>query len=287
MAALPDGFAIGAMRADEVATLDEWAAAEGWNPGLADLGIAWDTDPGAFIALRAGECLVGGGTILSYGGLFGFMGLFIVRADLRGRGLGAALWQHRLERLKARLEPGAPIGMDGVFELVPFYERGGFVHLYRDLRFDGIAAGAPDPAAASVAAVGFEAVERYDRLHVPAPRPAFLRRWIDQAGAHSIVLFEGAEVVGYGVARPCRHGYRIAPVFADRADLAERIISHLMSCIAGAPVQLDVPEPNEAGLAIAETFSLTESFGCARMAYGSHPQLPLERIFGVTSFEFG
>ena len=169
---LPDGFTIGSMRGAEVATLDAWAATEGWNPGLADLGIAWRTDPEAFIALRENDRLAGGGTILSYEGRYGFMGLFIVRADLRGRGLGAALWHHRLERLKARLEPGAAIGMDGVFELVPFYERGGFVHLYRDLRFDGIAAGTRDPSAASVAAVGFDAVERYDRLHVPAPRPA-------------------------------------------------------------------------------------------------------------------
>lgn len=108
--------------------------------------------------------------------------------------------------------------------------------VYRDIRFDGIAAGAPDPAVVSVDAIGFEAVERYDRLHVPAPRHAFLRRWIDQPGAHSVVVNEGGEVVGYGVARPCWRGFRIAPVFADRPDLAERIVAHLMSLIDGAPV---------------------------------------------------
>jgi hypothetical protein len=48
-----------------------------------------------------------------------------------------------------------------------------------------------------------------------------------------------------------------------------------------------VPEPNGPGLAIAERFSLTKSFGCARMVHGQDPQLPVERIFGVTSFEFG
>jgi GNAT superfamily N-acetyltransferase len=285
--ALPAGFAIGRMRRDEVPVLEGWAADEGWNPGLADLGIAWETDPAAFIALRRGEELAGAGTILSYGDRFGFMGLFIVRRDLRGRGLGAALWHHRLDRLRKRLRPGAPIGMDGVFELVPFYAKGGFVLAYRDLRFDGVAAGEADRDAVSLAEAGFDAIDDYDRRHVPAPRSAFLGRWLEQPGAHVVALREQGAVVGYGVARPCHSGYRIAPVFADRPDLAERVVAHLMSCVAGEPVQLDVPEPNRPGLELAARFSLVESFGCARMYFGPDPRLPVERIFGVTSFEFG
>ena len=284
---IPEGFTLGPMRADEVPILDGWAAAEGWNPGLADLGIAWATDPEAFVALRQGDLLAGGGTILSYDGRFGFMGLFIVRSDLRGLGLGAMLWEHRLNRLRQRLRPDASIGMDGVFDLVPFYERGGFVLAYRDLRFDGIASGEPDESVVPVEVVGFEAIERYDRLHVAAPRAALLRRWLEQPGAHGVALCKEGLVVGYGVVRPCRRGYRLAPVFADTPDLAERIVAHLMSIVDGEPVQIDVPEPNAPGLELAARFSLAESFGCARMYYGPDPRLPVERIFGVTSFELG
>jgi hypothetical protein len=59
--------------------------------------------------------------------------------DVRRHGLGRVLWHERLRRLRARLNPDAPIGMDGVFEMVPFYEAGGFRLLYRDLRFGGVA----------------------------------------------------------------------------------------------------------------------------------------------------
>jgi len=52
-------------------------------------------------------------------------------------------------------------------------------------------------------------------------------------------------------------------------------------------VQLDVPEPNEAGIRLAVKFGLKEVFGCARMYHGATPNLPIGRIFGVTSFEFG
>jgi hypothetical protein len=33
--------------------------------------------------------------------------------------------------------------------------------------------------------------------------------------------------------------------------------------------------------------SVRESFGCARMYNGPQPELPVLRIFGVTSFELG
>lgn len=279
------------MRREEVAILGGWAADEGWNPGKADLDIAWDTDPEAFIALRKGSELVGGGTIFSYAGLFGFMGLFIVRRDLRGDGLGGRLWRHRLKRLQDRLSPGAAIGMDGVFAMVPFYERGGFALAYKDLRFEGVAPtttqGAIDPEVRKLSEADFETIDRFDRAHVPAARTSFLRRWMCQPGAHTAGLFENDRLVGYAVARPARVGFKFGPVFAADQDIAGRLIGSLMAQVSGQQVQLDVPEPNEAGTRLATKFGLKEVFGCARMYHGPAPSLPVGRIFGVTSFEFG
>ena len=50
--ALPDGVRFEPMRASELPTLIEWAAAEGWNPGHHDVGIAWSVDPDAFVVVR-------------------------------------------------------------------------------------------------------------------------------------------------------------------------------------------------------------------------------------------
>jgi GNAT superfamily N-acetyltransferase len=279
------------MRREEVAVLAGWAADEGWNPGKADLDIAWDIDPEAFIALRKGSELLGGGTIFSYAGRFGFMGLFIVRRDLRGDGLGGQLWRYRLKRLQDRISPSAAIGMDGVFAMVPFYERGGFVLAHKDLRFEGIAPrtaqGPADPEVRTLSEANFEMIDRFDRTHVPAARTSFLRRWMFQPGAHAVGLFENDQPVGYAIARPARVGYKIGPVYAAREDIAERLIGSLTARIPGEQVQLDVPEPNEAGTRLAIKFGLKEVFGCARMYHGPAPDLPVGRIFGVTSFEFG
>jgi hypothetical protein len=275
------------MNREDVAVLAGWAADEGWNPGNADIGIAWDIDPGAFIALhREGE-FVGGGTIFRHSPDFGFMGLFIVKAGLRRVGLGAPLWRHRLGLLRSRLAPGATIGMDGVFDMQPFYARGGFALAHRDLRFQGVANGAADGSARALEDADFAAVDRFDRRHFPVPRAAFLRRWVFQPNAHALGLFDRDGLLAYGVARPARDGFKLGPLFAATPDAAERLLGSLMARIAGNQVQLDVPEPNEQGMQLAQRFGLSEVFGCARMYHGPPPNLPLRQIFGVTSFEFG
>jgi GNAT superfamily N-acetyltransferase len=287
LATIPPDLSITPMKREEADILAVWAADEGWNPGKSDIGVAWDTDPEGFIALRIGSDLVGGGTIMSYDGRFGFMGLFIVRRDQRGRGFGAHLWRYRLNRLQGRLAPEAPIGMDGVLAMKPFYERGGFMFAHNDVRYQGIAEGTMDPAVRPIDSSMFAIVESFDRLHVPAPRAPFLRRWTFQRGAHALGLHENGQMVGYGVARPALTGYKFGPVFAKRADIAERLILSLMACIPGEQVQLDVPEPNQSASRLAEKFGLKAVFGCARLYHGQTPDLPIGNIFGVTSFEFG
>ena len=79
------------MRRDEVDLLVDWAAREGWNPGLHDAGLFWATDPDAFLAAEVDGELIGGGAITAYGDAFGFMGFFIVRPEHRRKGLGDAL----------------------------------------------------------------------------------------------------------------------------------------------------------------------------------------------------
>jgi hypothetical protein len=107
ISALPSGYRIDQMARAKADIIDGWAAAEGWNPGLHDIDIAWSYDPGAFIALRKDNAPAGGGAIIAYEGAAGFMGLFIMRADLRRQGLGRILWHERLKRLRARLRPSA------------------------------------------------------------------------------------------------------------------------------------------------------------------------------------
>ncbi|WP_238858015.1 GNAT family N-acetyltransferase [Poritiphilus flavus] len=69
-------------------TLVGWAKAEGWNPGENDFEVFWKADPDGYYGFFQENELIAGGAIVSYNGQFGFMGLFIVRPDFRGQGIG-------------------------------------------------------------------------------------------------------------------------------------------------------------------------------------------------------
>ena len=277
----------------EVDVLIDWAALEGWNPGLHDAAIFWAHDPDAFIAAELQGELIGGGAITAYGDEFGFMGFFIVRPEFRGHGYGNALWLARRDRLRARLRPGATLGMDGAFEMEPYYARGGFVRSHRDIRFSSeIPSGQIAPASdggglVPLRDVDFDDILAYDRACFPAMREAFLRAWVNQPDALAVAYRREGRLVGYGVVRRCRSGCKIGPLFADDLAAATALYQGLARFAAGGPLFLDVPENNPAALALAQNKGMKEVFGCARMYLGVPPAIADARVFGVTTFELG
>ena len=279
----------------ELDVIVEWAANEGWNPGLHDADIFWATDPDAFIAAELKGEMIGGGSIVNYGGVCGFMGFFLIHPQFRGRGFGAQLWLARRERLIKRLQAPARIEMDGVFNMQSFYAKGGFQFLHRDFRFQATASAQSNvPASNStlcdvvdLSTLAFDEINQYDQTIFMAPRPQFLRRWISQPACHALGATHNGKLVGYAIARPSRTGYRIGPLFANDPTIARMLFQSLLTRLPHQQVQIDVPECNTAGVEMVKSSGFQEVFGCARMAFGPPLPRPLQNIFGVTTFELG
>ena len=265
-----------------------WASREGWNPGLRDGDAFWAADPEGFYGMFLAGELIGTASIVSYGGRFGFVGLFIVQPDQRGKGLGTAFWNFFTHRLAERLDGDASAGLDGVFTMQDYYARGGFVFSHRNLRMEGVGeAGPSDPGLRELSDLSFDALMAYDAAHFGTTRPDFLRRWIAPEGGLGVAATAGDTISGYGVVRPCGRGCKIGPLFAENAEVAERIYRALSARAAGQPLFLDLPEINEEACALARRHGLKEVFGCARMVTGVAPRLPWSSIFGITTFELG
>lgn len=71
---------------DQVHQLVSWAEIEGWNPGPHDADLFYMADPDGFYGYFYEEQLIGGGSLVSYNGAFGFMGLFIMKPEFRNHG---------------------------------------------------------------------------------------------------------------------------------------------------------------------------------------------------------
>ncbi|MEW6256427.1 MAG: GNAT family N-acetyltransferase [Pseudomonadota bacterium] len=272
---------------DEVAIAVEWAAREGWNPGLNDASAFLAQDPQGFLGLFEGEALTACISAVSYGVAFGFIGFYICRPDRRGQGLGFALWQEALARMGERT-----LGLDGVVAQQENYKRSGFVLAHRNVRYGGRPIRLPGAQGlAPVTRADLPALFGFDRAHFLFDRPHFLDRWLFPDAGAALLARAGDAISGYGVVRRAREGHKIGPLFAADDETARALYAGLSTAAHDVapdwPLFLDVPEANGAARTLAGEAGLTPSFETARMYRGPAPDLPLSRIYGITSFELG
>ena len=202
------------------------------------------------------------------------------------------LWQSALQHLSGRV-----VGLDGVLAQQENYQKSGFQLAYRNIRyqlnaFEELAVcDKAGHAGVSIIPLNeqFEKakLEAYDRSIFLAERACFLAKWLEQPDAKALIALNGEAIVGYGVARRCRSGWKIGPLFADDEVVAERLLHGLACSAKGDVVFLDVPEVNAAAVALAEKYKMSKVFETARMYKGKMPAIPREKVFGVTSFELG
>lgn len=277
-----NSFRIRTMTREEVDVAVDWAAQEGWNPGLYDAEPFYVADPNGFLAVEQDGEILATVSSTTYGDTFGFMGFYIVNPAHRHQGFGMTLANAARDYQGARL-----IGIDGVLAMQPKYEGWGFRMAYCNARYEGVGGGSEPSGVVELSTVPWAEVIAYDTRHFPASRERFLRCWLSQPGTAGLAIHNNTKLQGYGAIRPCRVGYKIGPLFADTADVAETLFRSLAARAEGAPVYLDVPEPNAAAVALAERHGMSKVFATARMYNRAAPELPLDEIFGITSFELG
>jgi GNAT superfamily N-acetyltransferase len=271
-------------RADLEAALG-WARDEGWNPGLDDVGPFHAQDPSGFLMGWLGTVRVGCISVVKYGGDFAFLGLYIVHPAHRGKGYGKAIWDAGIASAAGRT-----IGLDGVPAQQDNYRKSGFAYAYGSARWTGALRGLVTKRSyvRPVTADDFRAIRDFDRRHVAADRERFLTAWLAPSSTRQTEgYFEDGALRGYGTVRRCVSGWKIGPLFADTPAVAEALLATLVTPAGVDPISIDIPGPNAAAVAMAQRLGLRPAFETARMYLGPAPELPLDRVFGVTTLELG
>src|SRR6201987_2548268 len=142
-----NGLRIRPMRPHEISIAVNWAAAEGWNPGLVDDACFAAADPEGFLIGEFDRAPAATVSCLKYGASFAFLGFYIVREDLRGCGYGLRIWNAAIAHAGPRV-----IGLDGVVAQQQNYKKSGFELAYANVRYGGTVA-VPDSEWAGVSPV--------------------------------------------------------------------------------------------------------------------------------------
>jgi len=275
---------ISTMTLDDLKIAISWAKREGWNPGLHDAECFFKADPNGFFKGTIDNKIIAVGSAVAYGDEYGFCGLYIVDKDYRGKNFGFELTKARLNYLGDRLT-----GIDGVLEMTDKYSKIGYVKQHENIRFKYSSnfEFINNINIVDLSSVDFAKLSNYDRKYFPAKRDNFLKSWISQHDSFALSYIQNNSLQGYGVIRKCIAGHKIGPLFAENQEIANHIFQALVNKAASNEIYIDMPEPNPAVKQFIKDYSLKEVFYTTRMYRNGMPNINLNNIFGITTFELG
>jgi ribosomal protein S18 acetylase RimI-like enzyme len=278
-----DNFTVRPMRRSELDLVIDWAALEGWNPGTYDAECFYQADQCGFFVGELNNELVASISAVAYSKHFAVIGFYIVKPQYRGRGFGMKMWRAAM----AYLGTERNIGLDGEIAQQENYQKSGFQITYDHIRYEAVGGGVAPDGIVELKTVPFEKLVAYNQELFPVERKQFLRLWINQPNSAALGVVRNGDVVGYGVIRQSHTGFRIGPLNADDEQIAEQLLLALLAFSSDTPVFLDVPDANPEAIKLAQRYGMKPVSEVARMYNKQIPNLPINRVFAVTSLEVG
>jgi GNAT superfamily N-acetyltransferase len=261
-------------------TLD-WAASEGWNPGLEDAEAFLAADPEGFFVALDGGAPVATISVVNHTADFAFLGLYICHPDYRGKGIGLDLWTHALDHAGTRT-----VGLDGVPAQQDNYRKSGFVNTGKTVRFSGTLP-KNTGSARPVDGADLPALITMEGAASGVTKPAYLGPWFTNTPTRqTLACGPVGAPTGALTLRQCRDGYKIGPLIAPDMTVARDLLQSAAQITGDQPVSIDVPITSPDLAEHCTALGLAPSFETARMYRGPAPT-PGQGVFAVTTLELG
>jgi hypothetical protein len=82
-------------------------------------------------------------------------------------------------------------------------------------------------------------------------------------------------------------GFKIAPLFAENKDIAEKLFLALLTYAEKSRIYIDVPNINQSAILLFKNYQMNSIFECVRMYTGELPNIDWDNVFAVTTLELG
>jgi GNAT superfamily N-acetyltransferase len=249
--------------------------ASGWNQTAADWELFLEVGRDGCRVAVMGNRVVGTATVVNYEARFAWIGMVLVDADVRGRGIGSALLRDALDRLGE-----VPARLDATPKGHPLYLKLGFVE---ECRLKRMTTTSTPTAAADAAGEArrmrredLDAVAGWDRSVFGADRRRILEWALEAAPELAFVVERGTSLRGYCLGR---RGYlfrQIGPVVADDLETARRLVEACRRRAADIPMAIDVPVVQERWSECLAATGFADERPFIRMCRGAnlHPGRP-------------
>jgi GNAT superfamily N-acetyltransferase len=203
---------------------------EGWNYAKKDIQRMFSYNPsGCFIAEINGK-RVGHVFSVNYGKL-GWVGLLIVRAECRRKGVGTSLMREAINHL---LSSGVEtIRLEAVSAIATVYLKLGFVDEYDSLRLLGVNRKIDSATNSNVKLLRKEAIRqiaKFDAKYFGVNRIKVLSSLYHDNPKLCFVSYTGSKLVGYIMFRKAEKGYRVGPWVCnpENAQAARELLTKCM-----------------------------------------------------------
>ena len=283
---------------DDIDFVTEISRKEGFVPGVGDLRIYKNTDNQGLWVGWLNENPIGCIAGVRYNQYYGFLGLFLVVEEYRGRGFGLQLWKKAL----AHLSDLPCIGLEAAPERIADYSKWGFSISSKTTRWQWLGNGkfleksfASDDSSnfrfVEGSSIPSNAVEQFDEKRETTPRPHFLSNWLNHPAGKVIAVIDNANHChGFGRIRPCLlqrgDGWRIGPLMADSPKLLKILLKKLIDSHPGLII-IDAPGLNKSSSALFKDLGFKAESETFRMYRGHQPPVSMNDVYGLACLELG
>ena len=277
----------GLLRPEHAAHAIRLSTEAGWNQTVDDWRVMLRDGQGWGRFTQAGQ-LVATTLLLPYAQRLAWLAMVLVAERHRHQGVASALMKEALQRSD---ELGFTAGLDATPDGRRVYRTHGFKDLFGLQRFQ---CARPRPRPVEVGGVSLRELGSIDVKRVisldaevfGAVRPEIMSYLQNAEPRRAVVAKSTGRLVGFALARAGRRALHLGPVTANRAEIAQALVSRALAGFKGT-IMMDVPDHQDRFQAWLTSAGFVPVRPFTRMLRGADELGDPKRAFAVAGPELG